>query len=617
MLPISQSCQTAASRIISNAVLMGMMSVTTAKASLLFDNISAYESSESGAAVTTTSGTPNTFMGDGYVLPSGTTDITGLDLFPVNLTGTKYTGLELAVYVWGTVNTGVVNASTPAFSNLLGSYSLTVAGNYSSGSYYPFEGATRGLSPGFTFATPVQLNGATTIGLTFLYEGTTNGSTYHIANNLMSLISYGVPATSGSDVFNGFYRNVNSETNGNFTSTLKSFNGLVDQTLAVRIFGDVGNITSQWTADSGGSWTVATNWSTSAIPTSTSDVAFNLSSSNYTVTVPSACLAKDLYVQSDSVTLDLPSSASSLTVTGALNVGQPSLGGSNVNGVLNLTRSSGGASANVSAASLTVGGNGSSGRLNIGSAVNLAIAGIVSVGNGSNLAIASGGKLIAATVSIAGSTDAWTGLLDIGTSALDLPSANLAIITNQILQGYNPSAGGRWNGIGGITSINASNDPTHLSSVGAILNNDGTGAALYGSGTTLGTFGGSSPGLNDILVRFTYVGDVNLDGKVDGSDYSRIDSAYLADISNSTAMTGWYNGDFNYDGVINGSDYTLIDNAFNTQGALITSVIGPVVGATSQIAGTSSVPEPSAAAIILVIGSITCRRRRSVGLLLS
>jgi hypothetical protein len=68
-----------------------------------------------------------------------------------------------------------------------------------------------------------------------------------------------------------------------------------------------------------------------------------------------------------------------------------------------------------------------------------------------------------------------------------------------------------------------------------------------------------------VLVKYTYYGDANLDGKVDGSDYSRIDNAAL------NHLTGWSNGDFNYDGVIDGSDYTLIDNAFNRQGAALGS----------------------------------------------
>ena len=66
-----------------------------------------------------------------------------------------------------------------------------------------------------------------------------------------------------------------------------------------------------------------------------------------------------------------------------------------------------------------------------------------------------------------------------------------------------------------------------------------------------------------MLVRYTFYGDANLDGHVDGSDYSLIDNGALLH------LTGWQNGDFNYDGVINGSDYTLIDNAYNTQGTAI------------------------------------------------
>ena len=70
--------------------------------------------------------------------------------------------------------------------------------------------------------------------------------------------------------------------------------------------------------------------------------------------------------------------------------------------------------------------------------------------------------------------------------------------------------------------------------------------------------------IGDIVV--TALSDGYLDGTVDGSDYSRIDSSFLSE-QTGPSVSGWYNGDFNYDGVVNGSDYTLIDNAFNTQNA--------------------------------------------------
>jgi len=211
--------------------------IPNAKAGLVFDNISNYENSVAGASATTTGSTPNTFMGDAYTLAAGTTSITGFDLYPVNLSGTTYTGLKINIFVWGTVNTGAVSAAAPAFSNPLGSYTLTETGTFSSGFFFPIEGATPGSSPGLTLPSPLALAG-TTIGLTFNIQGTTDGVTYNNVNSLTSLISYGtLLPTVGSQVFNGYYRNANSEVDGNFTSGLRSL-GQQNQSLAVRIYGD-------------------------------------------------------------------------------------------------------------------------------------------------------------------------------------------------------------------------------------------------------------------------------------------------------------------------------------------------------------------------------------------
>ncbi len=190
-----------------------------------------------------------------------------------------------------------------------------------------------------------------------------------------------------------------------------------------------------------------------------------------------------------------------------------------------------------------------------------------------SLSIAAGGKLSfmtpartllrTASLSIAGSSNAWTGTLDLRGNDLDVSGGDLAVISNQIASGY---ANGTWAGTG-IDSSTAGSDTTHLTALGSLQNSDGSGSPLYGSGTTLGLLDGTSAALNDVLVRYTYFGDATLDGKVDGSDYSRIDSGYLSH------LTGWVNGDFNYDGIINGSDYTLIDNAFNTQGAALAALI--------------------------------------------
>jgi autotransporter-associated beta strand protein len=199
------------------------------------------------------------------------------------------------------------------------------------------------------------------------------------------------------------------------------------------------------------------------------------------------------------------------------------------------------------------------------------------------------------SLSFGGTTNAWQGLLDVTGNDLDLPGASLSNVSNQVKQGY---SGGTWLGTGGITSSAAATDTTHLTALGVIQNNQ-NGQAIYGNGSNQALFDGIAPGASDVLVKYTDYGDTNLDGQVDGSDYSRIDSAYLADKSMPGKYTGWFNGDFNYDGTINGSDYTLIDNAFNTQGASLAAIVGGADAvATAQISPEASVPEPAAFSLL-------------------
>jgi hypothetical protein len=177
--------------------------------------------------------------------------------------------------------------------------------------------------------------------------------------------------------------------------------------------------------------------------------------------------------------------------------------------------------------------------------------------------------------------------LDIGNNAVIVHNGDLAAITSQVQTGH---TGGLWAGTG-ITSSLAAADSTHLTAIGVIPNSAG-GTPLYS------TFDGVAVASTDVLLKDTYYGDANLDGKVDGSDYSRIDNAALSQ-GGSTPLTGWFNGDFNYDGVIDGSDYTLIDNLYNIQqGVLPTSQIA--TPAQKVMAGSTLIEaenEPIAGAI--------------------
>jgi hypothetical protein len=128
---------------------------------------------------------------------------------------------------------------------------------------------------------------------------------------------------------------------------------------------------------------------------------------------------------------------------------------------------------------------------------------------------------------------------DLAANDLIIHAADLSAITSDIRSG--------------ILSSTAS---TNLTTIAAIQNS--TDAAPTGP-TLYPNFDNVTAQNTDILVKFTYFGDANLDGKINSSDYIQIDNGFAQN------LPGWFNGDFNNDGVVNGDDYTLIDNAFNTQ----------------------------------------------------
>ena len=143
---------------------------------------------------------------------------------------------------------------------------------------------------------------------------------------------------------------------------------------------------------------------------------------------------------------------------------------------------------------------------------------------------------------------------DLGNGGMIVHNGNLTTLRGLVSTG----AGSSFNWTGpGIDSSTAAYNPQHDTAVGIISNSAG------GTRTVLTTFDKIPVTYSDVLIKYTYFADTNFDGRVDGSDYTRIDAGFL------THATGWANGDFNYDGKIDGSDYTLIDNTFNIQSTAV------------------------------------------------
>ena len=113
------------------------------------------------------------------------------------------------------------------------------------------------------------------------------------------------------------------------------------------------------------------------------------------------------------------------------------------------------------------------------------------------------------------------------------------------------------------------------------------------------TFGGVSVGANDTLVMYTYGGDANLDGAINGDDYFQIDSGF------PEGSHGWFSGDFNYDGAITGDDYFVIDSNFPAQGAPYPTGAG--------LPGVRAVPEPANLAVCAAAAAASLILRRRAG----
>ncbi|HZZ43767.1 MAG TPA: autotransporter-associated beta strand repeat-containing protein [Tepidisphaeraceae bacterium] len=167
----------------------------------------------------------------------------------------------------------------------------------------------------------------------------------------------------------------------------------------------------------------------------------------------------------------------------------------------------------------------------------------------------------------------------------------------------NARDGGAWDHAG-ITSTSAKNG-------------GGITTLAVAEASTLGvtSFDGVAVDTTTLIVKYTYYGDVNMDGRVNGDDYALADRALAKGGLAGTAQ--WTDGDVNYDGIVNAQDFLLIDKSMALQGGI---VLDPAFlamresefGSGYVSALVASVPEPTSL-VLLAAGSLGLfgRRRRS------
>jgi hypothetical protein len=219
-----------------------------------------------------------------------------------------------------------------------------------------------------------------------------------------------------------------------------------------------------------------------------------------------------------------------------------------------------------------------------GLAVN---AGTVAIApNGTNAGTSNLGAL-----TIAGATDAWTAKFDLNNndavvrSTAATKAADLARLTNQLKQGYASSA---WNGNGITSSTAAAN--ANLDTGLALVDN-----AVFG----FTDFSGQTVNNDSILLKYTYYGDIDVNGQVDADDLT-----IFANNFGRTTGAGQVDGDIDFDNDVDADDLTVFANNF-----------GKGIGSPLAAGSVQAVPEPASLvlaglAAIVALAKVYVQRRR-------
>jgi hypothetical protein len=214
--------------------------------------------------------------------------------------------------------------------------------------------------------------------------------------------------------------------------------------------------------------------------------------------------------------------------------------------------------------------------------------GAITVANGA-LARAQAGLAKAVTVTTL-NTNA-SGHFDLTDNSLVVRNMTAPQVGALLAASYN---GGHWDGPTGITS----------STAGASTETS-VGYASNGSLNLTSFKGVTGLTASDVIVKYTYAGDANLDGKVDSGDLGLLAGAW------QQSGKVWFDGDFTYDGSVNIGDLGLL--AGNWQKGVSSGTLGMTFEqAMAQFAAFDgvAVPEPTSLGLLGLAGAGLLGRRR-------
>jgi hypothetical protein len=185
----------------------------------------------------------------------------------------------------------------------------------------------------------------------------------------------------------------------------------------------------------------------------------------------------------------------------------------------------------------------------------------ISVGGGGSVELAPGGDQPLVTSELVFGP---TAALDLKDNLLVVRGMNVQQVADLVRSARNGDEG-LWTGNGITSSLAQVNSLTTLA---VVLNNQGDGRPILTEKDGVALFA------DDILVKHTWNGDMNLDGKVDADDYFLIDKGFL-----QQSVKNYQNGDLNYDARIDADDYFLIDKAFLSQDGVLAKPVSQITQA--------------------------------------
>jgi autotransporter-associated beta strand protein len=183
------------------------------------------------------------------------------------------------------------------------------------------------------------------------------------------------------------------------------------------------------------------------------------------------------------------------------------------------------------------------------------------------------------------------GTIDLGNGDLIIKGGAAALTT---VQG--------WIGSGALSaSASLLSSPNYLpyTTLAVLANDSGDQTNPYF--TSYDGVGGLAVG--DLIVKYTYVGDTNLDGVLDGRDFKNVMEGFI------TGQSGWAWGDVdNSGGTVTAQDVTTFVTAYNYYQSNEQTALG--AGQDAGTSSTSTIPEPAFLSLLVGIAPLVSRRRR-------